>query len=166
MCCILSAGAPIEGPVDQCVLVGGCTQGHRLIAWNKWNKWDGSICCAFQPPENGTVPIFPSPDFSHYLMPAELFPPWRWRSGGKSASKRIENIEQRPYAPASLRPWGRGRKSELEEDRAIPIIGVDLLTGIAPTGNVVIGVLVLDAEGTGHGDERSRGRGRKSRIKI
>jgi hypothetical protein len=48
----------------------------------------------------------------------------------------------------------------------VQILGVDLLTGLAPTDNMVIGVLELDAERTGHGGEGSRGRRIKSRIKI
>jgi len=59
-----------------------------------------------------------------------------------------------------------GADQELQKDRMVQILGVDLLTGIAPAGNMVIGVLELDAEGTGHGGEGSRGRERKSRIKI
>jgi hypothetical protein len=54
-----------------------------------------------------------------------------------------------------------------QNQRPVPYsMGVDLLAGIAPAGNMVIGVLELDAEGTGHGGEGSRGRRIKSRIKI
>jgi hypothetical protein len=88
-------------------------------------------------------------------MPPELLPPCLWRSGGKSASKDIETIEQRPcrqHVAVELDGVDRERLAEdLEETLPVGVVLIDVFPFIAPAGDVVEGAGILGAKKSGHG---------------